>query len=544
MTTTLPTDAVDTSRDPRTGAARGEVPHTDPVQVARLVMAAGAVAAEVAATAPAQRSRWLGAVADALEQHRDELARLADEETALGLDRLLGEVVRAADQARFYASVAVEGSWAQVTVDQLPDGTDLRRVRWPVGPVAVFGASNFPFAFGVVGHDTSSALAAGCPVVVKAHPAHPRLSVRLGELVTETLAGSGAPEGVFSVVVGFDAGLQVVDAPETAAVGFTGSQAGGMALAERALARPRPIPVFAEMGTVNPVVVTPGAAGARLAEVAEGFVGSFTLGQGQFCTKPGLLLVPRGSGAAEAVAAQVRTRPAGWLLTEGIASSYAAGVARLVEAGAEVVGTAECAEGGFAAAATVLTAHADDLRTGSPLLEECFGPVALVVEYDDQTHLDSVLARLQPSLAGAVATSGADDADTTALVARLARQVGRVLVDGWPTGVATTWAQHHGGPWPATSRPDATSVGAAALDRFTRPVAFQAVPEVGLPAVLRDDNPWNVPRRVDGQPEAPGTAYAASDTSEGDGQHGDDQPGDTHPGDAPGGDVVAEGAAT
>jgi NADP-dependent aldehyde dehydrogenase len=155
-----------------------------------------------------------------------------------------------------------------------------------------------------------------------------------------------------------------------------------------------------------------------------------------------------------------------------------------------------------------------------------------------------VLARLQPSLAGAVATSGADDADTTALVARLARQVGRVLVDGWPTGVATTWAQHHGGPWPATSRPDATSVGAAALDRFTRPVAFQAVPEVGLPAVLRDDNPWNVPRRVDGQPEAPGTAYAASDTSEGDGQHGDDQPGDTHPGDAPGGDVVAEGAAT
>jgi NADP-dependent aldehyde dehydrogenase len=520
MTTTLPTDAADTSRDPRTGAKRGQVEHTEPVQVARLVMAAAAVADEVAATAPSQRSRWLGAVADTLEQHRPELAELADEETALGLDRLLGEVGRAADQARFYASVGVEGGWAQVTIDHLTDGTDLRRVRWPVGPVAVFGASNFPFAFGVVGHDTSSALAAGCPVVVKAHPAHPRLSVRLGELVTAALAGAGAPEGTFAVVVGFDAGLQVVDAPEIAAVGFTGSQAGGMALAQRALARPLPIPVFAEMGTVNPVVVTPAAAGSRLAEVAEGFVGSFTLGQGQFCTKPGLLLVPRGSGAAEAVAAQVRTLSSGWLLTEGIAASCAAGVSRLVDAGAEVVGAAEpssvghaaagevdaaeSSSGGFTSAATVLTAHADELRTGSPLLEECFGPVALVVEYDDPTHLESVLSRLQPSLAGAVATSGPDDPDTAGTVARLAGQVGRVVVDGWPTGVATTWAQHHGGPWPSTSRPDATSVGAAALDRFTRPVAFQAVPHAALPAVLRDDNPWGAPRRVDGQREVAG----------------------------------------
>ena len=189
----------------------------------------------------------------------------------------------------------------------------------------------------------------------------------------------------------------------------------------------------------------------------------------------------------------------GWALTEGIAAACAEGVSRLQQAGATVVGAGTPSGDGFASAATVLTAHADELRAGSPLLEECFGPVALVVEYDDLAHATAVLGRLQPSLAGAVASAGADDPDTAALVAALTPQVGRVIVDGWPTGVATTWAQQHGGPWPSTSRPDATSVGAGALDRFTRPVAFQAVPDAALPAVLRDDNPWGVPRRVDGR---------------------------------------------
>ncbi len=508
MTTTAPTAATDTSRDPRTGAARGEVPHTEPREVARLVMAAAGAAAEVAATEPARRAAWLEQVAATLEAHRQELAELADQETALGMDRLTGEVGKAAAQARFYGAVAVEGSCAQASIDHVDGVGDLRRAQLPVGPVAVFGASNFPFAFGVAGHDTSSALAAGCPVVVKAHPAHPRLSVRLGELVTGALREAGAPEGAFGLVVGFDAGLQLVDAPEVAAVGFTGSQAGGMALVQRASERPRPIPVFAEMGTVNPVVVTAAADASRPDEVADGFVGSFTLGHGQFCTKPGLLLVPRGSAAAERVAERVQAHTGGWALTEGIATTYAEGVSRLAQAGATVVGSGVASSDGFASAATVLTAHADELRPGSPLLEECFGPVALVVEYDDLTHVTGVLGRLQPSLAGAVASSGPDDPDTATLVAALTPQVGRVIVDGWPTGVATTWAQQHGGPWPSTSRPDATSVGAGALDRFTRPVAFQAVPDAALPAVLRDDNPWGVPRRVDGR-MVTGPAYGS-----------------------------------
>jgi NADP-dependent aldehyde dehydrogenase len=362
----------------------------------------------------------------------------------------------------------------------------------------VFAASNFPFSFGVAGHDTLSALAAGCPVLVKAHPAHPRLGVRLGQVVAASLTESGAPAGTFALLVGFDAGLALVDAPELRAVAFTGSQSGGMALVQRASQRPQPIPVFAEMGTVNPVVMTPAAARGDLAAFAEAFVGSFTLGQGQFCTKPGLLLAPRGAGAADAVVAALASATPGWLLTEGMATSYEAGLRSLVAAGARRVGKGDRHTAGFAVAPTVFAAQGEDLRAGSALLEECFGPVALVVEYDDAAQLKTLLGRLQPSLAAAVATAGAEDPDTAWLVAHLSARVGRVVVNGWPTGVVTTWAQHHGGPWPATNRPDASSVGAAALDRFTRPVAFQDVPEFALPAALRADNPWRLPRRVNG----------------------------------------------
>jgi len=299
-------------------------------------------------------------------------------------------------------------------------------------------------------------------------------------------------------VVGFDAGLALVDAPEVRAVAFTGSQNAGMALVQRASARPQPIPVFAEMGTVNPVVVTPAAARGDLAALAAGFVGSYTLGQGQFCTKPGLLLAPRGAGAGDAVVAALASAPAGWLLTEAMATSYEAGLQSLVAAGARRIGQGDRHTAGFAVTPTVFTADINDLKPDSRLLEECFGPVALVVEYDDAAQLKAALGRLQPSLAAAVATAGADDPDTAWLVADLAMRVGRVVVDGWPTGVLTSWAQQHGGPWPATNRPDATSVGAAALDRFTRPVAFQDVPESALPAALRAENPWGLSRRVNG----------------------------------------------
>ncbi|MGH1564534.1 aldehyde dehydrogenase family protein [Mumia sp. DW29H23] len=491
----------DVSYDPRTGRTNGEVAATSEAEVDAIVAAAAACAAEVAATPPAERARWSGAVADALEAARDELVDLADAETALGRPRLEGEVARTAGQLRFYAEVAVEGSYLGATIDHAAGANPaLARVNVPRGPVAVFGASNFPFAFSVLGNDTASALAAGCPVVVKGHPAHPLLSQRLGALATEALRDAGAPEGVFGIVHGFDAGVRLVDAPQITAVAFTGSQRAGMALRDTAEKRDVPIPVFAEMGTVNPVVVTAAAARARLGEIASGFVGSFTLGNGQFCTKPGLMLAPRGSGAADAVAAALRdASPQGWSLTQGIADAARTGVGELVDAGAEVVAQVDGPDAGWSVASTVLSVPLDALEPGSRLLEECFGPVALVAEYDDADALARTVAALQGTLAAAVMADGEADPDLPGVLAELTTKAGRVTVGDFPTGVAYTWAQHHGGPWPATSDPTATSVGAAALTRFTRPVSYQSVPDAALPAPVREDNPWGIPRRVDGR---------------------------------------------
>lgn len=485
--------SADLSYSPRTGVPAAGPDHSTPAEVEAAVAAAAHAAAAVAATAPAERRRWLEALAAALEADADRLVALADEETALGEPRLRGELAKTAANARYYAAVGAGGAWlgARVQRAESEGGLDLRRVNVPIGPVAVFGASNFPFQFGTVGHDTCSAIAAGCPVVVKAHPAHPRLAVALAEVATAALASAGAPAGTLGLVVGFDAGLSLVDAPAVAGVGFTGSQRAGLALVERAARRAVPIPVFAEMGTVNPVVVTPGGA-ERMAEVAAGFVESFTLGAGQFCTKPGLLLAPRGCRAAEAVGERVRATEGAWLLTAGIAESYRAGVKALEDAGGQVMAAGSAPQEGYAANAAVLRVDVEDLRAGSRLLEECFGPVALVAEYDTIDQALEALARLQPSLAGSVFGGGAGDADLAAVVARLAAQTGRVIVDGWPTGVACADAMQHGGPWPATSRPEATSVGAHALDRFTRPVSFQGAPDAALPPALQDANPWGL----------------------------------------------------
>jgi NADP-dependent aldehyde dehydrogenase len=497
-----PTAGLDIGRNPRTGAEHPGVRHTTAEQVAHVVAAAAGCAPLVGSLAPSLRATWLESIAASLENHADSLVALADAETALGRERLGGELAKAAASLRFYGAVAGDGGYLQATIDTAGAGApvDLRRMRLPVGPVAVFGASNFPFGFGVLGHDTASAIAAGCPVVVKAHPAHPRLSVRLGQIASAALAESNAPAGVFAVVVGFDAGLALVDAASVAAVAFTGSPSGGMALVQRAAQRTNPIPVFAEMGTVNPVVVTPAAARTRISDVAHGFAESFTMGTGQFCTKPGLLLTPAGSNAARHVAVALADLPAGWLLTEAMASAYHQGCASLTAAGAIVAGQGNSPSAGFAGVPTVFTAAADDLTMGSPLLSECFGPAALVIEYADLEQLREVLGRLQPALAATIASEGSDDVDLPWLVQLLAARAGRVIVDGWPTGVANTWAQHHGGPWPATSRPDASSVGASALDRFTRPVAFQGVAEAVLPPPLQTGNPWAVPRRINGQP--------------------------------------------
>jgi NADP-dependent aldehyde dehydrogenase len=375
----------------------------------------------------------------------------------------------------------------------------LARVQLPLGPVAVFGASNFPFAFSVLGNDTASALAAGCPVVAKAHPAHPLTSQRLGELAEAALADAGAPVGTFSVVSGFETGIALVKAPDIRAVAFTGSQAAGLSLWRAANEREVVIPVFAEMGTINPVVVTR-AATARLGEVAAGFVGSFTLGFGQFCTKPGLLLAPAGSGAAEAVAAALgELAPTPHMLTSGIAAGVSTGVEQFVAAGAVVVQQQPAPEAGFGASAAVLTTPIEGLHPGSRLLEECFGPVVLVAEYAEDADAVKAVANLQGALAGAVMSGGGDDPQLPGLLAALTPRVGRVIVDSWPTAVAWEWAQNHGGPWPATTDPRTTSVGAAALERFVRPVTYQGVPDALLPPAAQAGNPWSLPQRLDGR---------------------------------------------
>ncbi|GAA4013491.1 aldehyde dehydrogenase family protein [Streptomyces plumbiresistens] len=491
------------SYSPRDGRVLGEVRESNQVELALAVRRAAVAAPSVADTTPAERQRWLAAVADALDAHQEALAQLADDESALGMPRLLGEVSRTAEQLRFYGRVAADGGYLGVTVDEATaTAPRLVRINRPLGPVAVFGASNFPFAFGVLGNDTGSAIAAGCPVVAKAHPAHPRTCLRLAEIATEALAAAGAPDGVFSMVVGLQAGVDLVKADDIRAVGFTGSQSGGLALWRIANERQEVIPVFAEMGTVNPVVLT--SRGARhLDEMAKGFVGSFTLGAGQFCTKPGLLFAPAGHRAAEAVAAALhQAAPESTMLTQAIAENVTAGVRDLVKAGARVIGKAGGPGRGWSADAVVLTAPIGALTSGSRLLEECFGPIAIVVEYADESELYAALTQLQGSLAGSVFGDGEDDPEAAAVIARLAGQVGRVTLGDWPTGVAWAWAQQHGGPWPATSSPSSTSVGAGALERFVRPVTFQSVPDDVLPVSVRDavvpENPWRIPRRVDG----------------------------------------------
>ena len=365
--------------------------------------------------------------------------------------------------------------------------------------MAVFGASNFPFAFSVLGNDTGAALAAGCPVIVKAHSAHLGLSLRQAEIARDALAAAGAPEGTFDVVIGHQAGVDLVKAPDVTAVAFTGSQLGGLALWRLANERDVVIPVFAEMGTVNPVVVT--HEGARnMDAVAAGFVGSFTMGNGQFCTKPGLMLVPAEAGAPDAVARALRAAsPSPVMLTRAIAESVLSGISEMEGAGAELVDRLDAPGDGWGAPAAVLRADLRALKPGSRLLEECFGAVVLVCEYENDEDLAEALTALQSSLVASLITGDETDSQAAALVETLSRKVGRVAVNDWPTGVAFTWAQQHGGPWPSTSVPSATSVGAQGLARFVRPVAYQSSYDAWLPPEAQSHNPWAVPRRVAGR---------------------------------------------
>jgi NADP-dependent aldehyde dehydrogenase len=454
-------------------------------------------AAFLARSAPARTRRgWIDSLAGALDAHADELVTIADEESALGEPRLRGELMRTTGQLRALAAAAVEGSHLEATIDHpdpsaTPPIPDLRRLLVPLPVIAVYSASNFPFAFSVFGGDTASALAVGSAAIVKAHPGHTRLSTRIAAVGRSALASAGAPENLVQLVHGFEAGVALVRHPGVDAAAFTGSVAGGRALFDEASARARPIPFYGELGSINPVVITPAALARRRDELAAGLIDSFTLGNGQFCTKPGLVFVPAGHDFADRVgAALAHEAPVTRMLTDSIAAGFAAGVDRLANNP-----SVQRVAGGGGTGPQVFRTSAAALAADPDLIEERFGPATLVVEYDSDADRDRALETIAGSLTATVHAEPGDD--VRALMDLLAERSGRVLYGGWPTGVAVSWAQTHGGPYPSTTSLF-TSVGQSAMRRFLRPVSYQTTPSDLLPPELRDDNPLGIPQRVDG----------------------------------------------
>ncbi len=465
----------------------------------------GAVAAAPRWASTSREGRALAceAIAQALDDDGDAIVEMAVEETHLAEAALRGELARTAFQWRFFAEVVREGSYLEATVDHPRDTPmgpqpDLRRMLVPVGPVAVFGASNFPLAFSTGGGDTASALAIGCPVIVKSHPSHHITSALTARAMTRALTSAGAPEGAFSMVEGLEAGVALVEHSDIRAVAFTGSLAGGRALLDRVNARPAPVPFYGELSSINPVIVLPGAADERGDEIAAGLVGSYTVRGGQLCTKPGLVFVPAGrAGDALEAAATDATRelPAARLLSSGISAAYGLRVGHLsVDKRVRVLARGVEGEDGTVTPALV-SAPCEAVR--DDLLEECFGPATLLARYGDLDEVYAALARLGGSLTGTVHHGSAEEGLLCEVLARLAPMAGRLIVGGYPTGVHVGWAQHHGGPWPATNTLH-TSVGAAAARRFLRPLTWQDAPAEVLPSELRDGASL-VPRRVDGR---------------------------------------------
>ncbi|HMG29755.1 MAG TPA: aldehyde dehydrogenase (NADP(+)) [Jiangellaceae bacterium] len=475
-------------------------------EVDKIVRAAGAAAPALDGLGRVRRATLLDSLADALEGARSAIVATADSETGLGASRLSQELTRTCYQLRLFGEILREGSYLEATID-LPAATpmgqrpDLRRMLVPLGPVGVFGASNFPLAFSVPGGDTASALAAGCPVVIKAHPSHPDTSRLCWSTMQDAVAAHWLPAGALGLVHGYDSGAALVRHPAIKAVGFTGSTAGGRALQDLAATRPEPIPFYGELGSLNPLIVTPGAASGQAAEIAQGFVGSMTLGTGQFCTKPGLLFLPSGADGEQlrtALAEAVRQVPAGVMLTPAIQEAFDIEVTRRRTASRlTVLGEGTSGERHPRLGAAVLFAvAASDLDDA--LLEECFGPTALVVEYGDLDQLIATLGRLPGQLTATVHAAG-DEVDTVGRLHDVLRGLaGRLVFDGYPTGVAVSWAMHHGGPHPATTNSGHTSVGAASIRRWLRPISYQNAPSDVLPLELRDENPAGIPRRVNG----------------------------------------------
>ncbi len=458
-----------------------------------------------------EKGKFLRTIAAKIDAAVDELVERAEQETALPKPRLQGETARTSGQLRLFAKVVEEGSWVMARIDRAdanskPPKPDLRSMLHALGPVVVFGASNFPLAFSVAGGDTASALAAGNPVIVKTHPAHPGTSELVGQLVRESVQECGLPEGVFSLLMdsGTAVGVALVKHPLVKAVGFTGSHKGGRAIMDAAAARHEPIPVFAEMGSTNPVFILPGALRDNGGNISSGMYKSFTLGAGQFCTKPGMVFLPENDDAANFVdslkKSVVESGPFN-MLTSGIRSAYqSATTRRKTEAGVKLL--AEPASSGsqeLGVGAALFEADAESFLQNPELAAEVFGPATLIVRHSTRAQVLEIARNLDGHLTATIHGTESDLHEFSDLIAILKNKVGRLVFNGFPTGVEVSHAMVHGGPYPATSDGRSTSVGSEAIFRFSRPVCYQGFPESTLPDELRDGNHLGIWRMVDGE---------------------------------------------
>jgi NADP-dependent aldehyde dehydrogenase len=483
-----------------------------PGEIGRACGLAGEAFADFRARPPEQRAALLERIASEVEALGDALIERANQETALGPQRLTGERARTCNQLRMFARVVQEGSWVQARIDRaLPDRKplprpDLRRMLVPVGPVASFSASNFPLAISVAGNDLSSAYAAGCPVIVKAHPAHPGTSEMVAAAVAKAVRETGMHPGVFSLVHGrsHEVGLALVRHPLIKAVAFTGSLGGGRALFDAGNARPEPIPVFAEMGSINPVFVLPGALRERGRQIAEGLKNSVTLGVGQFCTCPGLVIGLEGDATktfTAAVAELMAAASPGTMLYDGIRRAFNDGVDTFSKVpGVKVAARASSADASKnQAAPTVFATDAETFLRNDALSHEVFGPSTLLVTGKSKQEMERIARSLDGHLTATIHGTPADLEEYRELVSILETKVGRLVFNGFPTGIEPCNAVHHGGPYPATTDARTTSIGTAALERFVRPVCYQDFPQQALPPELRDGNPRKIWRLVEGQ---------------------------------------------
>jgi NADP-dependent aldehyde dehydrogenase len=459
-----------------------------------------------------QRGKLLRQIATNIEAVATEVIERAELETALPKGRLQSETARTCSQLRLFAQVIEEGSWLMARVDRadperkpLPK-PDIRSMLRPLGPVAVFGASNFPLAFSVAGGDTASALAAGNSVIVKAHPAHPGTSELIGEAIRQAVRECGLPEGVFSLLFdgGNDVGSALVQHPLVKAAGFTGSRQGGVALMRLASSRPEPIPFYGEMSSTNPVFILPGALRQNHEKIAAGLHLSFTLGAGQFCTKPGMVFLPEGADAMrlqERLEHPVKETPGFHLLTEGIRSSYEKGIkSRRNKLNLNLVAEAAPSENGApAVTAALFETDAQSFLKDPELSAEIFGPSTLLVRHSRRDEVLEIASRLEGHLTATIHGTEEDLRDFSDLIAILENKVGRLIFNGFPTGVEVSHAMVHGGPFPATSDGRSTSVGTQAIYRFTRPVCFQGFPDSALPDELQGTNPLGIWRMIDGE---------------------------------------------